>query len=68
MRIIYPNGTGISVITPNVSCGLSVEQIAVKDVPEGVPYKIISVTDLPDRATRSAWTADFSEPDGHGGA
>lgn len=66
MRIIYPNGTGISVITPNTSCGLSVEQIAVKDVPEGVPYKIISVDDLPDRATRDAWTADFSEPDGYG--
>ena len=67
-RIIYPNETGISVITPATTSGLTVEQIAVKDVPVGVPYKIISVNDLPSRDSRDAWTPDFSEPDGYGGA
>lgn len=66
-RIVFSNGNGgISVLTPNLSCGLTVEQIARKDIPAGVPYKIITTDDLPDRATREAWTADFSEPDGYG--
>jgi len=66
-RIIFPNREGgISVMTPNLACGLTLDQIAKKDIPTGVPYRIISTSDLPDRATRNAWTADFSEPDGYG--
>lgn len=65
-RIVYPIGDGIAVITP-LDCGLSVEQIAAKDVPAGVPYLIVDATDIPtDRTYRAAWTADFSTPDGHG--
>lgn len=65
-RIIYPMGEGVAVITP-LDCGLTVEQIARKDVPAGVPYLIVDATDIPtDRAYRAAWTADFSAPDGHG--
>jgi hypothetical protein len=56
-RIIYPNDAGgVSVIIPAPECGLSVEEIAAKDVPAGKPYKIIDVTDVPsDRTFRSAW-------------
>lgn len=56
-RIIYPNDAGgVSVIIPAPECGLSVEEIAAKDVPAGKPYKIIDVTDVPsDRAFRNAW-------------
>lgn len=66
-RIVFSNGNGgICVLTPNLSCGLTVEEIAKKDIPAGVPYKIITTDDLPDMATCEAWTADFSDPDGYG--
>lgn len=67
-RIIYPNDAGgVAVIIPASDGGLSIEEIARKDVPAGVPYKIISDSDVPeDRAYRAAWIADFSDPDGVG--
>ncbi len=58
-RIIYPNETGIVVITPTGE--LSLEETALKDVPSGVKYKIIDVSDLPpDRDFRNAWEYDFT--------
>lgn len=67
-RIIYNNNDGgLSVIIPSESSGLTVEQIAAKDVPTGVPYLIIEATDLPaDRSQRQAWEADFTNPHGIG--
>lgn len=61
--IIYPNDNGgICVLTPAPECGLSIEQIAAKDVPAGKPYKIVNAADIPaDRTFRDAWTADFTE-------
>jgi hypothetical protein len=61
--IIYPNDDGgICILTPAPECGLSLQEIAVKDVPAGKPYKIIDAADVPaDRTFRNAWTADFSE-------
>lgn len=67
-RIIYPNGTGVAIIIPAPGCGLTIEQIAAKDVPQGLPYKIVDVSEIPtDRTYREAWESDFSEPDGIGG-
>lgn len=64
-RIIYPLGDTIAVIYPNGS--LPIESVARKDVPAGVPYRIINEEDVPlDRSQRDLWTADFSQPDGHG--
>ena len=56
-RIIYQNDNGgVSVIIP-CDCGLTIEQIAAKDVPTGKPYKIVDVADIPsDRSQRDAWT------------
>lgn len=67
-RIIYPNEDGgIAIIFPVAESGLSVEEIARKDVPAGKPYLIIQHTDLPeDSIYRDAWTADFSSPHGFG--
>jgi len=67
-QIIYPNENGaISLITPVIDCGLTVEQIARKDVPANTPYLIVESSDLPDDYTFfNAWQADFSNPDGHG--
>ena len=56
-RIIYPTDDGgVAVIVPAPNCGLTIEQIAEKDVPTGVAYQIVDVTDVPsDRTFRNAW-------------
>lgn len=69
-RIIYPTDEGgVAVIIP-ADCGLTIEEIAAKDVPPIVvygseqtivsssprPYKIVDVSDIPeDRTFRNAW-------------
>ena len=57
-RIIYTSTEGfVVVMTPAVNCGLTVEQIAEKDVPTGLQYFIIDESDIPtDRTFRNAWT------------
>jgi hypothetical protein len=56
-RIIYPTDDGgVAVIVPAAECGLTIEEIAAKDVPAGKPYKIVDVVDIPsDRTFRNAW-------------
>ena len=56
-RIIYPTDDGgVAVIVPAPNCGLTIEQIAEKDVPAGKEYQIVDVTDVPsDRTFRNAW-------------
>ncbi len=55
-RIIYPNDDGgVAIIIP-ADCGLTIEEIAAKDVPQGKPFKIVDVADIPtDRTFRNAW-------------
>ena len=76
-RIIYPTDDGgVAVIVPAPECGLSLQEIAAKDVPPIVvygpeqtivslsprPYKIVDAADIPaTREFRDAWTADFTE-------
>lgn len=58
-RIIYPNPEGgVSVIVPAPEAleTMTIEEIAAKDVPTGVEYKIIDVSELPQsREFRNAW-------------
>jgi hypothetical protein len=56
-RIIYPNDDGgVSIIVPAPECGLTIEEIAAKDVPAGKPFQIVDVSDIPsDRTFRNAW-------------
>lgn len=56
-RIIYPTQDGgVAIIIPAPNCGLTIEQIATKDVPTGVPYKIVDISEIPtDRTFRDAW-------------
>ena len=51
-RIIFQSESGgVSVIVPTGSV-----ELALKDVPAGVPYKIVSADDIPsDRYFRNAW-------------
>ena len=62
-RIIYQNQEGnVAVIVPAPECGLTIEEIAAKDVPAGKPYKIVDVSEIPtDRSQRNAWTVDEAE-------
>ena len=57
-RIVYQNGDGgISIIVPTEECGLTIEEIAAKDVPTGKAYNIVDVSEIPtDRTFRGAWT------------
>ena len=56
-RILYQTEQGgVAVIVPTDNCGLTVEEIATKDVPSGRPYKIVDVSEVPsDRTFRDAW-------------
>jgi hypothetical protein len=56
-RIIYQTEDGgVAIIVPSAECGLTIEQIAQKDVPAGKTYKIVDVADIPtDRTFRNAW-------------
>jgi hypothetical protein len=57
-RIIFPSDDGgVSVIIPAPESGLTIQQIAEKDVPAGKPFKIVDVSDIPtDRVFRNAWS------------
>jgi len=56
-RIIFPTDDGgVAIVVPAPECGLSIEEIAAKDVPKGKPYKIVDTADVPtDRTFRNAW-------------
>jgi len=57
-RIVYMQDDGtVAVMVPTDNCGLTVEQIQAKDVPEGKTSYIIDKTEVPtDRSFRNAWT------------
>ena len=54
-RIIYPTNDGVAIIVP-ADCGLTIEEIAAKDVPAGTLFQIVDAADIPsDRTFRNAW-------------
>tara|TARA_R100000353_G_C6445311_1_gene179741 strand:+ start:228 stop:428 length:201 start_codon:yes stop_codon:yes gene_type:complete len=57
-RIVYTDDTGtLCIIVPSDNCGLTVEQIQAKDVPNGKTSYIVNTSDIPtDRSFRNAWT------------
>lgn len=62
MKIIYENEEGgVSIITPiiNDEVGLTIEEIAAKDVPEDTPFEIVEDDVIPtERTFRNAWVKD----------
>ena len=66
--IIFPNDEGrITFVYPAPNCGLTIEEIARKDVPAGKPYLLVPNELVPrDHEFFNAFEADFSSPDGHG--
>jgi hypothetical protein len=59
-RIIYETDDGgVAVIVPVPDCGLTIEEIALKDVPSGKQYQIVTESEIPpDRTFRNAWTLE----------
>ena len=62
MKIIYKNlNGGVSIITPTPEAlkHMTINEIALKDVPTGLPFAIIEDSEIPtDRTFRDAWTID----------
>ena len=62
MKIIYQTDDGgVAIITPTQDAltFMTIDEIAKKDVPTGVKYKIVEDNYLPaDRTYREAWTID----------
>jgi hypothetical protein len=58
-RIIYPTedgGVAVLIPTPEYLADHTIEELAAKDVPAGVDYKIMDVSEIPsDRTFRNAW-------------
>ena len=61
-RIVYQSDDGgVAIIIP-CDCGLTIQQIAAKDVPTGKPYKIVDMADIPtDRSARNSWFVDQAD-------
>lgn len=61
-RIIYQRNDGrVAVVIPAQNCELSIEQIALKDVPQGFPFAIVDASVIPEDLTFSdAWEVDQS--------
>lgn len=66
--IIFPNDSGgIVFCYPAPNCGLSIQEIARKDVPSGKPYLLVPNDLVPtDHTFFDAFEADFTNPDGYG--
>ena len=70
-KIIFRNkDNSVGIITPTQEAinEYGIEAIAKKDVPYGLPYKIVDENEIPsDRTFRNAWEWDDTvEPDGVG--
>ena len=65
LRVVYndPQHGGLCFLTPTPEClqKYSLEEIAAKDVPAGLPYKIVHKDELPDFWFIGAWEIDDAE-------
>ena len=74
MKILFPIiedgvNVGVAVMSPSTKCGLTIEQIAQKDIEPNVPYKIVEDSEVPtDRTFRDAWEIDPAVCDSGTGA
>ena len=63
MKIIYKTSENtVAVIVPSPNWTGTMEQLAQKDVPTGLKYKIVEDSVIPtDRSFRNAWEVDEAE-------
>lgn len=71
--IVYrrPDDNGISVVTPEAEAltMFGIDLIAAKDVPDGTPYKIVDLSEVPAKEAREGWMTrknDFTDGIGKG--
>lgn len=58
--IAYQQSNGlVAIIHPSYYSGLTLEEIAVKDVPDGCGYIVVDTQDLPTRLYRDKWQICF---------
>lgn len=64
-RIIYTREDGgVSIIIPSPDWEGTIEELAVKDVPDDIDYQIVDETDIPsDRTFRNAWKEGQGKPE-----
>mgnify|MGYP003118809912 CR=1 FL=1 len=62
-RIIYKaSDETVRIIVPSDDIDMTVDEIAQKDVPTGLKYKIVDVSEISsDRTFRNAWDINESE-------
>tara|TARA_R100000773_G_C4218674_1_gene117156 strand:+ start:972 stop:1211 length:240 start_codon:yes stop_codon:yes gene_type:complete len=62
-RILFKQEDGtVAIVSPSDNCGLTVEEIAVKDVPKGFKFKIVPKSEIPSDTTfRNAWIVDEAD-------
>ena len=56
--VVYPNPEGgvcTLIPTPDALTHMTIEEIAAKDIPQGIKYKIIDANELPDQTFYNAW-------------
>ena len=64
MKIIYntPETMIVAVMTKSTTWAGTMEELAQKDVPTGLKYKIVEDSDIPtDQTFRDAWEVDEAE-------
>ena len=62
MKIIYNRENVVAVISPSPEWSGAMEELAQKDVPTGLKYKIVEDSVIPtDRSFRGAWEVDEAE-------
>jgi len=72
MIVIYKQeNDSVALLIPSKACLMeyTLEEIALKDVPEGLPFWMVDRTELPEDPTFfEAWEIpeDYREPDGYG--
>ena len=54
--IIFDNGNGVSIITKAPKSSKTLEEIAVKSVPNGASWEIVDDSTLPWDKPRELWT------------
>ena len=63
MRIFYPNDDGgVSIVVPSPHWMGTMEELAKRDIPKALKYKIVANSVIPsDRSFRNAWEVDEAE-------
>ena len=69
-KVIYKQEDGQVAILNPAPCGRTIQEIADKDVPSGIPYWIVDADSIPtDRTHRDLWEIDMNTvgtPSGYG--